>query len=104
MPSDVLLVEDHRIVRDGVRAMLERAEDFRVVAGGVHVAPSAPFGWIEGPPGPNRLLGLYWLDALAYPGRSGIDLGERAHDFYQLFYAVALTPDGLRSLLGGTAP
>ncbi|MBN8732614.1 MAG: response regulator transcription factor [Acidobacteria bacterium] len=31
MPSDVLLVEDHRIVRDGVRAMLERAEDFRVV-------------------------------------------------------------------------
>lgn len=75
-----------------------------VAAGGVHVAPSAPFGWIEGPPGPNRLLGLYWLDALAYPGRSGIDLGERAHDFYQLFYVVALTPDGLRSLLGGTAP
>ncbi|MCC6294051.1 MAG: response regulator transcription factor [Bryobacterales bacterium] len=31
MPSDVLLVEDHRIVRDGVRAMLERADDFRVV-------------------------------------------------------------------------
>jgi len=26
-----LLVEDHRIVRDGVRAMLERADDFRVV-------------------------------------------------------------------------
>jgi len=31
MPCDVLLVEDHRIVRDGVRAMLERASEFRVV-------------------------------------------------------------------------
>ncbi|MEP7362760.1 MAG: response regulator transcription factor [Acidobacteriota bacterium] len=31
MPCDVLLVEDHRIVRDGVRAMLERATEFRVV-------------------------------------------------------------------------
>lgn len=31
MPCDVLLVEDHRIVRDGVRTMLERADEFRVV-------------------------------------------------------------------------
>ena len=75
-----------------------------VAAGGVHVAPSAPFGWIEGPPGPNRLLGLYWLDALAYPGRSGIDLGERAREFYRLFYGVALTAEGLRSMLGETPP
>jgi DNA-binding NarL/FixJ family response regulator len=30
MPYDVLLVEDHRIVRDGIRAILEREPDFRV--------------------------------------------------------------------------
>lgn len=71
-----------------------------VGAGGVHVAPSAPFGWVEGPPGPNRLLGLYWLDAVAYTGAAQADLAERARDFYQLFYGVELTPAALDTLLG----
>ncbi len=31
MAADVLLVEDHQVVRDGIRAILDRAEDFRVV-------------------------------------------------------------------------
>lgn len=31
MPVDVLLVEDHEIVRHGLKAMLERSGDFRVV-------------------------------------------------------------------------
>jgi NarL family two-component system response regulator LiaR len=31
MPYSVLLVDDHRIVRDGIRAILERTSEFRVV-------------------------------------------------------------------------
>jgi DNA-binding NarL/FixJ family response regulator len=31
MPIDVLLVDDHKIMRDGIKAILGRAEDFRVV-------------------------------------------------------------------------
>ena len=31
MPFDVLLVDDHKIMRDGLRAILSRAEEFRVV-------------------------------------------------------------------------
>ena len=31
MPCDVLLVDDHKIMRDGIRAILGRAADFRVV-------------------------------------------------------------------------
>ncbi|MEO8098801.1 MAG: response regulator transcription factor [Acidobacteriota bacterium] len=31
MPYDVLLVDDHKIMRDGIKAILKRAEDFRVV-------------------------------------------------------------------------
>jgi DNA-binding NarL/FixJ family response regulator len=31
MPCDVLLVDDHKIMRDGLRAILSRAEEFRVV-------------------------------------------------------------------------
>ena len=31
MPFDVLLVDDHKIMRDGIKAILTRAGDFRVV-------------------------------------------------------------------------
>lgn len=31
MPFDVLLVDDHKIMRDGIKAILMRADDFRVV-------------------------------------------------------------------------
>jgi DNA-binding NarL/FixJ family response regulator len=31
MPIEVLLVDDHKIMRDGIKAILGRAEDFRVV-------------------------------------------------------------------------
>ena len=31
MPLDVLLVDDHKIMRDGVRAILSRSAEFRVV-------------------------------------------------------------------------
>jgi DNA-binding NarL/FixJ family response regulator len=31
MPLDVLLVDDHKIMRDGIKAILERSGDFRVV-------------------------------------------------------------------------
>lgn len=30
MPLDVLLVDDHKIMRDGIKAILSRADDFRV--------------------------------------------------------------------------
>jgi len=32
MPYDVLLVDDHKIMRDGIKAILERSNEFRVVA------------------------------------------------------------------------
>src|SRR5262249_12170620 len=32
MPFDIVLVDDHKLVRDGVRTILERGSEFRVVA------------------------------------------------------------------------
>jgi DNA-binding NarL/FixJ family response regulator len=32
MPTSVLLVDEHRMLRDGIRAILERTDEFRVVA------------------------------------------------------------------------
>ena len=40
MPFDVLLVDDHKIMRDGIRAILVRSEDFRVV-GEAETGPDA---------------------------------------------------------------
>jgi DNA-binding NarL/FixJ family response regulator len=31
MPCDIVLVDDHKLVRDGIRTILERSPDFRVV-------------------------------------------------------------------------
>src|ERR1700677_15388 len=31
MPCDIVLVDDHKLVRDGIRTLLERGPDFRVV-------------------------------------------------------------------------
>ena len=31
MPYEVLLVDDHKIMRDGIKAILRHAEDFRVM-------------------------------------------------------------------------
>ena len=75
-----------------------------VGAGGVHVAPAAPFGWIEGPPGPNRLLGLYWLDAVAYPGSSGVDLGRAGARVLPAVLRRGSDPRQSRSLLSNGQP
>ena len=56
----------------------------------VHVAPNAPFGWLDGPPGVNRLIGVLWLLSLLYPGRHPELALERIREsivyFYQTFY------------------
>lgn len=53
--------------------------------------PSAPFGWISDPAGVNRLIGLYWLSQIFYPGESQDDLRSLMADFYDHFYGIKLT-------------
>jgi iron complex transport system substrate-binding protein len=57
----------------------------------VYLEPSLPFGWIDDPPGINRLIGLYWLSQLFYPGDSQDDLHELVADFYDHFYAIKIS-------------
>jgi iron complex transport system substrate-binding protein len=65
----------------------------------VYLAPADPFGWIDNPPGVNRLIGLYWLTALFYPDQYQEDLRASARDFYDKFYAVKLTDKQLEALV-----
>jgi len=57
----------------------------------VFLEPSAPFGWIDDPPGINRLIGLYWLSQVLYPGDALEDLRSLMADFYDKFYGIKLT-------------
>jgi iron complex transport system substrate-binding protein len=65
----------------------------------VYLQPAAPFGWIDDPPGLNRLLGLYWLSSLFYPDVYQQDLHTVAREFYQLFYGIQLTDRQLDELV-----
>ena len=65
----------------------------------VYLAPAYPFGWIDDPPGVNRIIGLYWLTALFYPDQYQEDLLTNVRDFYEKFYAVKLTDRQLEALV-----
>lgn len=72
MPIEVILVDDHEVVRDGLRQLIEAQADFRVVAG---------FG-------DGREAVSYSLDAppdvavvdIAMPGMNGIEVARQIRD------------------------
>jgi iron complex transport system substrate-binding protein len=65
----------------------------------VFLAPADPFGWIDDPPGVNRIIGLYWLMALFYPDQYQEDMSANVSQFYEKFYGVKLTDRQLAALL-----
>jgi iron complex transport system substrate-binding protein len=67
--------------------------------GRVHLAPTAPFGWIDRPPSLNRIIGLIWMAGLLYPDRWQGDLRAETRAFYELYYHVRLDDPALEELL-----
>jgi iron complex transport system substrate-binding protein len=67
--------------------------------GRVHLAPTAPFGWIDRPPSLNRVMGLMWMAGLLYPERWQGDLREETREFYELYYHLRLDDAALEGLL-----
>jgi iron complex transport system substrate-binding protein len=65
------------------------------------LSPDAPFGWIDGPPSVNRLIGLRWLTATFFPGRANLDLRQETNRFYRLFYGVELDDALYAALIAG---
>lgn len=75
-----------------------------VEAGRVYLAPTLPFGFIDGPPSVNRLVGLIWLLHAFYPDEVKADLRDEVRGFYRLFYQVDLDDDALAQLTGSRKP
>ena len=70
----------------------------------LYLAPSAPFGWLEEPPGVNRLAGLPWLAGILADGAPPARIKDIARDFYRLFYHVELDEAQLARLLASPQP
>jgi iron complex transport system substrate-binding protein len=100
---DVIIAIDPNFVQtvmtdptwQGVKAVQEKH---------VYLEPRAPFGWVDEPPGPNRLIGLRWLAKLLYPKAFPEDIRAETKRFYTLFYHQAPSDAQLDQLLGSAAP
>lgn len=88
---------------DAVESFLNNPNYANVKAvqdGKVYAIPKYPFSWFDRPPGPNRLIGIYWLTGILYPEIYTGDIKEEAQEFYSLYYHMELTDEQLTSLLG----
>jgi len=68
----------------------------------LYLAPDLPCGWIDEPPGINRLLGLRWLAQTLHPQLFTQDLRTAAREFCALFYQVKLSDAELDGILAGS--
>ncbi|HEY1797653.1 MAG TPA: ABC transporter substrate-binding protein [Stellaceae bacterium] len=75
-----------------------------VSGGKVYLAPASPFGWVDDPPGVNRLIGLYWMSDLLYRDATQEDLRDTVSEFYDTFYKVKLTDKDLDALVKPAEP
>lgn len=96
---DIILTQDREFFTQARRSPLW-ASLRAVREGRLYCAPSLPFGWLDGPPGINRLLGLHWLLALLYDDPAVADLPQQVANFFRLFYASPATPERLAQVLG----
>jgi len=72
-----------------------------VRTGQVHLSPKMPFGWVDFPPSVNRLIGLWWLAKILYPGKFPEDLHALTRDFYTRFYHVTPSDVQIEYVLAG---
>ncbi|MCO5109483.1 MAG: iron ABC transporter substrate-binding protein [Burkholderiaceae bacterium] len=73
--------------------------------GRVHCAPTLPFGWLDGPPSVNRVIGVRWLVERLHPQHSALKglepMAQAVQSFYRLFYGVELSAAAAERLLRG---
>ena len=70
-------------------------------AGRLYLVPRLPFGWLDEPPGVNRLVGLPWLASRLHPAAAGSDEVGRVRAFHLAFYGFAPERAAFERLLAG---
>ena len=97
---DTIITTDPNFV-DQVKSASSWANVKAVHQGRVFLSPSVPYGWIDGPPSVNRILGLQWLVRLFFLDKLQSDIRDETRSFYKLFYQVDVTDAQINSLLEG---
>ncbi len=72
--------------------------------GRLYRVPAWPFGWLDGPPGINRLAGLIWLSALLDGAHAVPAMEAQLQDFHDTFYGLRLSQHQMRRLTQGLDP
>ncbi len=83
MPLDVLLVDDHKIMRDGIKAILSRADDFRVVGEAENGADAVQFT--------KRFRPHMVLMDIGLPGLNGVETTQEILRFHSECKIVILS-------------
>lgn len=66
----------------------------------VYLAPTAPQGWFDRPPGVNTIIGIPWTAKVLYPDKfASFDMTSLTKEFYQDFYHVTLTDDDVKVIM-----
>jgi iron complex transport system substrate-binding protein len=65
----------------------------------VYQVPWRPFGWIDRPPGMNRLIGIVWLANLLYPDVFQNDMKVVTKEFFRKFYHYDMTDEEVQEML-----
>jgi iron complex transport system substrate-binding protein len=94
----IIIAEERSFYNDLLRSSAWRGLS-AVANKRVYLAPADPFGWIDDPPGVNRIIGLYWLTGLFYPDQYQEDLRTSVRQFYENFYNIKLSDRQLEVLV-----
>lgn len=86
---------------DQVRRDPDWADVAAVENGKVFATPTLPFGWVDAPPGINRLIGLSWLTQILHPKFDQPDLLAEAKSFFKLFYHIDVNLTQVEDILKG---
>ena len=105
MPFDIVLVDDHKLVRDGVRTILERGAEFRVVGEAENGADAVQLCKKAAPDMVLMDIGL--------PGMNGIEAttellrhcpGVKVVDYWNLLHTAVGNSQQIRKGTSGVSP
>lgn len=66
----------------------------------VYLAPTAPLGWFDRPPGVNTIIGIPWTAKVLYPDKfTNFNMTSLTKEFYSDFYHVNITDDDVKNIM-----
>lgn len=97
---DTIILLDPALARAVVADRRWRGID-AIARGRVFVPPRVPFGWIDFPPGINRLAGLIWIEHVVLGASDPDRYRDELRGIFQALYHVDLDPPLMERLLAG---